>query len=105
MAEPLTVAERRRRVAERARAAALLLAGPLLGLVLRGLQAAGLVDGEVRETQPGPRAGGLDDRPGRLPGAEGNACCAPVEHETCCEPAAKTDCCGAAAVGARCGCR
>ncbi|MDQ3676151.1 MAG: hypothetical protein M3401_04995 [Actinomycetota bacterium] len=40
MAGPLTVAERRRRMAERAGAAAILLAGPLLGLLLFALTGA-----------------------------------------------------------------
>jgi SAM-dependent methyltransferase len=66
-----------------------------------GLLAAGLVDVEVRETHRVHAQAGSAIVRARKPGAEGDACCAPVEHETCCEPAAKTDCCGAA----RCGCR
>jgi len=70
-----------------------------------GLQAAGLVDVEVRETHRVHAKAGSAIVRARKPGREAGACCAPVEQESCCEPAAKTDCCGVAAGGSRCRCR
>ena len=75
MAGPLTVAERRRRAAERAGAAAILLAGPLLGLVLYALTGAWswLVVGAV--LLPIARLAARRVARGRPPRTFAEACC------------------------------
>jgi SAM-dependent methyltransferase len=70
-----------------------------------GLEAAGLVDVEVRETHRVHAKAGSAIVRARKPAPEADACCGSVEHETCCEPAVKTDCCGAAGAGSACRCR
>ncbi len=67
-----------------------------------GLQAAGLVDIELRETHRVHAKAGSAIVRARKPEPEADACCGPAEHETCCEPAAKTECCGTASAGCRC---